>query len=99
MDLKPGEVSEVITDPSGVHYIYKMINKETTSLDSVKQDIQATLSRQRYSDSMKGFQGNVDLNDAYFAPAQRPGIVGKMPLPPNPVGGVKPPAPKAPDSH
>lgn len=99
MDLKPGEVSEVITDPSGVHYIYKMINKETTSLDSVKQDIQATLSRQRYSDSMKSFQGNVDLNDAYFAPAQRPGIVGKMPLPPNPVGGVKPPAPKAPDSH
>ena len=104
MDLKPGEVSEVITDPSGVHYIYKMIGKETISLDSVKQDIQATLSRQRYSDSMKSLQGNVDLNDAYFAPAQKPGgvgsiIGGKTPTPPNPVGGVKPPAPKAPDSH
>jgi hypothetical protein len=76
-----------------------MISKETISLDSVKQDIVATLSRQRYSDSMKSFQGNVDLNDAYFAPAQRPGIGGKIPMPPNPVGGAKPPAPKAPDSH
>ncbi len=104
MELKPGEVSEVITDPSGVHNIYKMISKKTISLDSVKQDIQTTLSRQRYSDSMKSFQGNVDLNDAYFTPAQRPGIVGgviggKPPIPTNPVGGVKPPAPKAPDSH
>jgi parvulin-like peptidyl-prolyl isomerase len=83
MDLKPGEVSEVITDPSGLHYVYKMIGKETIPLDTVKQDIQRAISRERLADSMKGFQGNVDLNNAYFAPVPRPGIMGgRMPVPP-----------------
>ncbi|MGO9865088.1 MAG: hypothetical protein ACLPLR_15880 [Terriglobales bacterium] len=83
MDLKPGEVSEVMTDPSGIHYIYKMISKETIPLDSVKQDIQRTISRERLADSMKGFQGNVDLNSAYFIAVPRPGIMGgRMPAPP-----------------
>ncbi len=83
MELKPGEVSEVITDPTGIHYIYKMISKETIALDTVKQDIQRTVSRERLADSMKGFQGNVDLNNAYFIAVPRPGIMGgKMPVPP-----------------
>jgi bifunctional DNA-binding transcriptional regulator/antitoxin component of YhaV-PrlF toxin-antitoxin module len=83
MDLKPGEVSEVITDPTGTHYVYKMISKETISLDTVKQEIQRTISRERLADSMKGFQGNVDLNNAYFTPVPRPGMMGgKMPVPP-----------------
>ena len=43
MDLKPGEVSEVISDPSG-NYIYKMISKETLPLDSVKTEIRNQLS-------------------------------------------------------
>ncbi len=73
MDLKPGEVSEVISDPNGGHYIYKMVSKETLSLESVSPDIRKTISSQRYRDSMQAFQGNSELNDAYFGPARTPG--------------------------
>src|ERR1039458_627845 len=83
MDLKVGEVSEVISDPSG-HYIYKLVSKETLSLESVKPEIEKMISSQRYRDSMQAFQGNVDLNDAYFGPTRNPA----MPPPPR---GAKPP--------
>jgi hypothetical protein len=85
MNLKPGEVSELISDPNSGHYIYKMVSKETLSLDTVKPEIRSVISSQRYRDSMQGFQGNVDLNDAYFGPTRNPA----MPLPPR---GAKPPA-------
>lgn len=78
MDLKPGDVSEVISDPNSGHYIYKLISKETLSLDAVKTEIKSQLSSQRFRDSMQGFQQNVDLNDAYFGPARNPA----MPMPP-----------------
>ena len=84
MDLKPGEVSELISDPNG-YYIYKMVSKETLPLDTVKPDILKALSGQRYRDSMQSFQGNVDLNDAYFGPVQSP------PPPPPHRGPVPPP--------
>jgi hypothetical protein len=81
MDLKLGEVSEVISDPSGGHYIYKLVSKETLSLEIVKPEIRNLISSQRYRDSMQGFQGNVDLNEAYFGPSTaRPG------MPPRPMG-------------
>jgi parvulin-like peptidyl-prolyl isomerase len=69
MDLKPGEVSEIIAEPSG-YYIYKMINKDTLPLDAVKEEIRSALSSKRYRDSMDSFQNNVDMNDAYFGPNQ-----------------------------
>jgi hypothetical protein len=84
MDLKPGEVSEVISDPNGVQYIYKLVSKETLSLETVKPEIQRTISSQRYRDSMQGFDGNVDLNEAYF------GLTRKPQMPPRPMG-AKPP--------
>jgi len=84
MDLKPGEVSEVISDANSSHYIYKMISIETLPLDAVKTEIQRIISSEHYRESMQGFQGNVDLSDAYFGPAPRPTA---MPLPPR---GVKP---------
>src|SRR6202166_121438 len=84
MDLKPGEVSEVISDPNSGHYIYKLVSKETLSVDTVKPEIRSTISSQRYRDSMQNFQGNVDLNDAYFGPTRNPAM---PPLP----RGAKPP--------
>ena len=36
MDLKPGEVSEEISDPGGAHFIYKMIGKRTLTLEEAK---------------------------------------------------------------
>jgi parvulin-like peptidyl-prolyl isomerase len=71
-ELKPGEVSEVISDPSGAYYIYEMVSKETVPLDSVKTDIRTQISAQRYRENMQSFQGNVDLNDAYFGAARGP---------------------------
>jgi hypothetical protein len=59
-------------------------------VDTVKPEIRNTISSQRYRDSMQTFQGNVDLNDAYFGPTRNPA----MPLPPR---GAKPPAQQAED--
>lgn len=73
MDLKPGEVSEVISDPSG-NYIYKMIGKETLALDAVKTEIRNQLSSTRYREAMQQYQNNADLNDAYFGPGRGPGM-------------------------
>jgi hypothetical protein len=83
MELKVDEVSEVISDANSGHYIYKMVSKETLPLDSVKTEIRNTISSQRYRDSMQGFQGNVELNDAYFGPARG------LPVPPR-TRGAKP---------
>jgi hypothetical protein len=77
MELKDGEVSEVISDPSG-NYIYKMLSKEAMPLDAAKTEIRNTISAQRYRDAMQKFQNNADLNDAYFTPMRGPG----MPMPP-----------------
>jgi hypothetical protein len=85
MDLKPGEVSELISDPNSGYYIYKMVGKETLSLDAAKPEIIKVISSQRYRDDMQSFQGNIDLNDAYFGPTRNPA----MPPPPR---GAKPPA-------
>jgi hypothetical protein len=78
MDLKAGEVSEVISDANSGHYIYIMVSKETLSLESVGPDIRKAISGERYRDTMQSFQKDVDLNDAYFGPTHSPG----MPLPP-----------------
>jgi hypothetical protein len=78
MDLKSGEVSQVISDPNSGHYIYIMVSKETLSLESVTPDVRKLISSQRYRDGMQSFQNDVDLNDAYFGPARNPGV----PLPP-----------------
>ncbi len=89
MDLKPGEVSELISDPNNGYYIYKMVGKETLSLDAVKPEIIKVISGQRYRDTMQSFQGNIDLNDAYFGPTRNPAQP--------PARGPMPPAQERPD--
>jgi hypothetical protein len=93
MDLKVGEVSDVITDPNVGYYVYKLVSKETLPLDDkLKLEIKNVISSQRYRESMQGFQGTatLDLNDAYFGPARSPM------LPPGPRG-MKPPAKQSED--
>jgi hypothetical protein len=85
MDLKPGEVSQVISDPNGPHYIYKLVSKETLALDAVKPEIRSLISSQRYRDSTQSFQSDIELNDVYFGPSRNPA------MPPAPKG-AKPPA-------
>ncbi len=93
MDLKPGEVSQVIDQPNGGHYIYKMVSKETLALDAVSPEIKRTLSSQRYRDAIQGFQNtsDVQLNEAYFGPARNPmmppprGVRPQQPIEHNPA--------------
>jgi len=75
-DLKPGEVSQVFSDPAGAHFIYKMIDKQSLTLEEAKPEIRAEVSKQRYRESMNAFQGDVVFNDAYFNPPE------KSPAPP-----------------
>ncbi len=90
MDLKPGEVSEVITDANSGYYIYKMVSKETLTLEAAAPEIRKLLSSQRYRETMQSYQSAPDLNDAYFGPARTPG----MPMPPR---GQMPPPRHSPD--
>jgi parvulin-like peptidyl-prolyl isomerase len=85
MDLKPNEVSELISDPTG-YYVFKMVSKKNLPLEAVKEEIRGTLSAQRYRDAMQAFQktDNAELNDAYFGPAPKP------PVPQAPRGGKAP---------
>jgi hypothetical protein len=70
MDLRAGDVSEVLSDPGGGHFIYKMVSKDTPSLGSVAPELRKLISSQRYRDSLKGFEGDVVFNDAYFDPSE-----------------------------
>jgi hypothetical protein len=69
LDLLPGEVSQVFSDPAGAHFIYKMIAKRTPTLDDVKEELHAAIAEQRYHDSLERFQGGAVFSDAYFAPS------------------------------
>ena len=68
MDLKPGEVSEVLSDPEGAHFIYKMIAKSTLTPEQAKPEMRSAISTERYRDSVKAFQEDVVFTDAYFDP-------------------------------
>jgi hypothetical protein len=69
MELQPGAVSEVISDPAGGHFIYKMIAKETVTLEDAQGEIREQIASQRYRRSMRRFEGDVVFNDDYFVPS------------------------------
>jgi hypothetical protein len=72
LELKPGDVSPLISDPTG-HYIYKLVSKQSLPLDAVKAEIHNTIGSQRYRDAMQAYQqSNLDLNQAYFGPTRNP---------------------------
>ena len=93
MDLKTGEVSAVIADPSG-YYIYKVGTKEVEPLDKVKEEIRGTLRTQRMQEQMQTVQQSAtpSLDENYFGPEMAPGGHG-MPLPPPTGPSSKPPSP------
>jgi parvulin-like peptidyl-prolyl isomerase len=71
LDLKPGDVSEVISDPTG-HYVYKLVSKQTLPLEQVKPEIKNWVASQRFRDAMQEFQGTTQMNDAYFGTKPKP---------------------------
>ncbi len=88
-ELKPGQVSELISD-SGGHYIYKMNSKTEMTLDQAKNEIHGKMQNDRMREKMDKLNNSfkVDTNEAYFGP----GGVGQMPPPrmPRPRPGMPP---------
>lgn len=80
--LKPGEVTPVISDPSG-NYVYKMVSKQTLPLDAVKAEIKNWIASQHFRDAMQQYRGTSQLNEAYFGvppkPKPVPGKPGSQP--------------------
>jgi hypothetical protein len=102
-DLKPGEVSRVISDTGG-HYIYKVNSKDQVPQDQVKDEIKATLQNQRTRDAMDKYQNSfqVETNEMYFGPPGPAGPGGMRPGPPSPHSAPRPrlaPSPAAPPAQ
>jgi len=76
-NLNPGEVSQLISDPSG-YYIYKVQSKAVPTFDEVKPEIHASLQSQRMREEVQKLQDPVttQLNEEYFS-------APPAPLPPN----------------
>jgi len=68
LGLRTGEVSEVFADPGGACYIYKMIDKQTLTLEQATAEIRTAIAGRRYRDSTQDFQGQVVFSDDYFNP-------------------------------
>jgi hypothetical protein len=66
-NLKPGEVSPVISDNTG-RYVYKVDSKEMESLQAARSGIISTLRRQRVKEMMESVQKPfaTDVNTTYF---------------------------------
>ena len=94
-ELKPGDVSAVISD-SGGHYIYKVISKDHIALDQATNEIHSKLQNDRTREMMDKVTNSykVETNEAYFGP----GGVGTVPPPriPHPRPMPAPPAQAAP---
>lgn len=71
MDLTPGEVSSVLTDPNG-YVIYKLKTKSTLSLDQAREQITATLRSQRMQEALDSVQDSVTsaFDESYFSSAR-----------------------------
>ncbi|HTR64348.1 MAG TPA: peptidyl-prolyl cis-trans isomerase [Terriglobales bacterium] len=94
MELKPGEVSQVIPDPTGF-FVYKMEKKDSAPLDEVRNEITAQLKAQRTQEAMQSLRGlgKPEFDEKYFGsapPAQR------MPMVPGPAGPGANVAPRTP---
>jgi len=90
-DLKPGEVSQVISDAGG-HYIYKMNSKTAMPFDQAKTEIRGRLQTDRMRESMDKLNASFSStsNEAYFGPGGAgPTAPQRMPLP-RPGAGAAP---------
>jgi hypothetical protein len=86
--LKPGDVSQVISDNGG-HYIYKMSNKSEMTLDQAKTEIHGKLQNDRIHEEMDKLNNSfkVETNEAYFGPG---GANAMPPRPTRPRPGMPP---------
>ena len=66
-DLKPGQVSQVISDATG-HYIYKLESRKIEPLEAARAEISNTLRRQRLQNMIQRVEQpfTTDVNHVYF---------------------------------
>lgn len=84
MAVKPGQVADVIEDPSG-YYIFKVMSKGVKPLALAQADIKASLAQVKFTEAMQKIEESVktELNETYFptsppsAPARK--ILGARP--------------------
>ncbi len=93
-DMKPGDVSQVLTDPGG-YFVYKLEQKDTVPLDKVRDEIRLSLQKQKMQDAMQTMQQSAtpSFDEAYFAassPSNTPGSIVGGHVPP----GAPPTGPK-----
>jgi hypothetical protein len=99
-ELKPGGVSQVISDTGG-HYIYKVNGVDHLTLDQAKNEIHSKLQNDRTREMMDKVNNSfkVETNEAYFGP----GGVSAAPPPrlphPRPMPPTGPPAQTAPSGQ
>src|SRR5450631_1327590 len=77
-ELKPGDVSQVISD-SGGHYVYKVSSVDHMTLEQATNEIHSKLQNDRTREMMDKVNNSfkAETNDAYFGP----GGVGAAPPP------------------
>jgi parvulin-like peptidyl-prolyl cis-trans isomerase-like protein len=65
--LKPGEVSQVISDAGG-HYIYKMVSTDMETLAEAHDEIRNLLKGKKIHETMEKIQGpfTTETNEVYF---------------------------------
>jgi hypothetical protein len=82
-DLKPGEVSQVISDASG-HYIYKLDSKEIMPLDEVKEEIKSALQSRNVQEAMRKIQESftTEMNPEFFGTNSKPQEASRKPVQP-----------------
>lgn len=78
--LSPGQVTDVISTQVG-DFVYKVVSKRTVPLDEARQDIQSTITRERYTDQLSSIFApvSVKLNPEYFGPNAGVSLPGKTP--------------------
>jgi PPIC-type PPIASE domain len=92
-DLKPKEVSQVISDAGG-HYVYKIDSTDELPFEQVEKEIHNTLQNQNQRDALEKLQNSYkfESNEAYFGgplnqPSQRP-LPNRVPPRMAPAGPV-----------
>ncbi len=67
LELEPGQVSDVIADPSG-YYIYKVVSKQMVPLSQASKEIRKSIASQRVQDSTASLTKSIksELNQMYF---------------------------------
>jgi PPIC-type PPIASE domain len=101
-DLKPGEVSQVFSDPGSL-FVYKLISIRQVPFSDVKATILSEIQRKMITDKIEQIQksATIVLNEAYFGPEVAPTVQHTILGPREPAGskpnpGSAPPNPKAP---